>query len=85
MGLDVGFKANASAAELNVGPVGVNVGVGSKLMIHLKFKLKMCYLVDSGMKVGKEGVGVQVLGTGIQIGRTTGISLFGSNISFKLW
>lgn len=45
----------------------------------------MVFVVDTGVKAGKEGVGVEVLGTGFQIGRTTGVSLFGSSISFKLW
>ncbi|CAF3258468.1 unnamed protein product [Rotaria socialis] len=69
VGLDVGIKANASAVQANVGPINMNVGVG----------------VDTGVKFGKEGVGVEVLGTGFQIGRTTGFSLFGSSLSFKLW
>lgn len=33
VGLDVGFKANASALEANVGPVNGNIGVGCKLWI----------------------------------------------------
>ena len=35
--------------------------------------------------MGTEGVGVEILGTGFQIGRTTGISIFGSSLSFKFW
>ncbi|CAF1643608.1 unnamed protein product, partial [Adineta ricciae] len=69
VGLDAGFKANASALELRGGPVTANLGVG----------------YDTGVKIGKEGVGVEVLGTGVEIGRTTKVSLFGSSFSLKLW
>ncbi|CAF1296288.1 unnamed protein product [Rotaria magnacalcarata] len=40
VGLDAGIKANASAAQLNVGPVNMNVGVGGKFCLLFELKLK---------------------------------------------
>ena len=84
MGLDAGFKVNASLVDANVGFFNANVGVGSKLFIFFKLKFKKDFLVDSGVKFGKEGVGLKVLGTSFQVGRVTKISLFGSSFSMKL-
>lgn len=33
VGLDAGFKANVTAAQLNVGPVNMNMGVGSRVVV----------------------------------------------------
>ncbi|XP_036420050.1 uncharacterized protein LOC118803688 [Colossoma macropomum] len=70
-GLEVGAMARAEvgSASASVGPVGVKVGLG----------------VDTGVKVGPSNVEAKFLGTGVTVGRTVGISLFGNELSFNLW
>ena len=40
VGLDVGFKANASIGDLRVGIMQTNVGVGKKLIIRLALEIE---------------------------------------------
>uniref|UniRef100_A0A7E4V4Z5 Bacterial surface antigen (D15) domain-containing protein n=1 Tax=Panagrellus redivivus TaxID=6233 RepID=A0A7E4V4Z5_PANRE len=68
VGFDAGFTANLTAVEGNVGPVGASIGLSA----------------DTGIKIGKEGVGFKLLGTGGSIGRTTSVQLFGIGFSVKL-
>uniref|UniRef100_A0A914XJR5 Uncharacterized protein n=1 Tax=Plectus sambesii TaxID=2011161 RepID=A0A914XJR5_9BILA len=69
VGLDMGIKMNASAARYQVGMLRANFGVGA----------------DTGVKCGKEGVGIQVLGTGFEVGRTTKLSVLGTSVTIKFW
>ena len=74
-GLDAKLELNANLASRSIGPIGVNVG-GINL--------------DTGVKVGIEGVGLKVLGNGISIGRRTefsvSIPVLGSvSFGFTLW
>ena len=68
-GLDAKLELNANLLSVSVGPIGVNlIGIN----------------VDTGVKIGKEGVGLKFLGTGFEIGRRTEFSVsfpFGS-VSF---
>jgi len=43
--------------------------------------------LDTGARVGKDGVEAKVLGTGFTVDPNKGveISLFGSGVNFKLW
>ncbi|KAL6475742.1 hypothetical protein MHYP_G00167820 [Metynnis hypsauchen] len=62
-------RAEVGSASASAGPVGVKVGLG----------------VDTGVKVGPTMIEAKVLGTGVTLGSTIGISLFGSELKFKLW
>ncbi|KAI1691909.1 hypothetical protein DdX_21569 [Ditylenchus destructor] len=66
-GLDAKIEASASVVKANVGPLTMDVGVG----------------IDTGVKIGDDGVGLKILGTGLQIGKRTEISFFGSKIGFN--
>lgn len=60
-------KAEIVSVSQTVGPVKAKVGLG----------------FDTGMKAGANGVGVKFLGTGMQIGKTTSVSLLGSELKFR--
>lgn len=62
-------RAEVGSASASAGPVGVKVGLG----------------VDTGVSVGPGTAEVKVLGCGLKVGRTFGISLFGSEFSINLW
>uniref|UniRef100_A0A3Q1EY08 Uncharacterized protein n=1 Tax=Acanthochromis polyacanthus TaxID=80966 RepID=A0A3Q1EY08_9TELE len=68
-GAEVFGRAELASASATAGPMTAKVGLA----------------VDTGLGVGKDGVEAKVLGTGISLGRKVGISLFGNEISFKLW
>ncbi|KAL7856540.1 hypothetical protein SRHO_G00154390 [Serrasalmus rhombeus] len=61
-GLEAGAMARAEVggASASAGPVGVNVGLG----------------VDTGVKFGPTKIEAKVLGTGVTLGSTMGVSLF---------
>lgn len=61
--------AELGSASVSAGPVGVKVGLG----------------VETGARISADGGEVKVLGCGLSLGRTTGISLFGNELKFKLW
>lgn len=62
-------RAELASASASVGNVKATVGLG----------------VDTGAKVTSDGVEAKVLGTGVKLGRTVGVSLFGTGFEFKLW
>ncbi|CAF1336017.1 unnamed protein product [Adineta ricciae] len=66
----VGIPADPliQVGEVSAGPVTASLGLG----------------LDTSVKVGQDSVSVNVLGTGIQIGRIIKISLFGSTIAVKI-
>lgn len=41
--------------------------------------------LDTGLKISEDTAEVKVLGTGVTVGRTMGVSLFGNDLKFKLW
>uniref|UniRef100_A0AC34FWF7 LRAT domain-containing protein n=1 Tax=Panagrolaimus sp. ES5 TaxID=591445 RepID=A0AC34FWF7_9BILA len=49
--------------------------------------LRACFSLSAttGVNRSADGVGFQVLGTGLQIGREFKLSLFGSSFAFRLW
>lgn len=61
--------AEIASASVSAGPVGVKVGLG----------------VKTGARVGDDGAELKVLGCGMSVGRTTGVSLFGNELKFRLW
>uniref|UniRef100_A0AC34FSF1 Autotransporter domain-containing protein n=1 Tax=Panagrolaimus sp. ES5 TaxID=591445 RepID=A0AC34FSF1_9BILA len=61
------FVAEAKYAQADVGRVRATVGLSA----------------TTGVNASADGVGVQVLGTGIQIGRETKISFFGSTFGVR--
>lgn len=74
-GIDAKFEFSVNLASATIGPIGLNLGGIS---------------ADTGVKIGKEGVGLKFLGTGFEIGRRTEVSLslpvFGSvSFGFTLW
>lgn len=69
-GAKVMLKAELIGASASVGPVQWTV----------------CQAVDTGFELGKDGVTVQVLGTGVSVkDGNVGLSLFGSKLVFNLW
>ena len=59
-GLDAKLELNANLLSGRIGPLGVNLfGINA----------------DTGVKIGKEGIGWKVLGNGFEIGRRTEFSL----------
>ena len=68
-GLDAKFELNAHLATASIGPLGINIGGIS---------------ADTGVKIGKEGVGLKVLGIGFELGRRNEVSFSipGFSISF---
>ncbi|XP_078110192.1 uncharacterized protein LOC144520380 isoform X2 [Sander vitreus] len=62
-------KAELASASASAGPVKATVGLSA----------------DTGIGVGPSGVEAKVLGTGFSIGRTMGVSVFGTGFEFKLW
>ena len=57
-GIDAKFEFSVNLASATIGPIGLNLGGIS---------------ADTGVKIGKEGVGLKFLGTGFEIGRRTEI------------
>lgn len=65
---EVMVGAEIASASVSAGPVGVKVGLG----------------VKTGARVGDDGAELKVLGCGMSVGRTTGVSLFGNELKFRL-
>ncbi|KAL6475743.1 hypothetical protein MHYP_G00167830 [Metynnis hypsauchen] len=79
---------NASAcAEANVLEAGAmaRAEVGSASASAGPLEAKVGLAVDTGVKVGPGMVEAKFLGTGVTLGSTIGISLFGNELKFKLW
>uniref|UniRef100_A0A3B4E8I2 Uncharacterized protein n=1 Tax=Pygocentrus nattereri TaxID=42514 RepID=A0A3B4E8I2_PYGNA len=62
-------RAEVGGASASAGPVGVKLGLG----------------VDTGVKISPTMIEAKFLGTGLTLGSTIGISLFGSELKIKLW
>lgn len=62
-------RAEIGSAAASAGPLNVKVGLG----------------VDTGIKINPDKVELKLLGTGLTLGSTMGISLFGSEFKVKLW
>uniref|UniRef100_A0A3B1JFC7 Uncharacterized protein n=1 Tax=Astyanax mexicanus TaxID=7994 RepID=A0A3B1JFC7_ASTMX len=69
LGASAMARAEVASASAAAGPVGIKVGLG----------------VDTGAEVGHGSAEVKVLGCGVSVGRKMGISLFGNELSLKLW
>ncbi|KAI4888874.1 hypothetical protein NFI96_018535, partial [Prochilodus magdalenae] len=61
-------RAEVASASASAGPVGVKVGLG----------------VDTGVKIGPTKAELKVLGCGVTLGSTMGVSLFGNELKIKL-
>lgn len=61
--------AEIASASFSMGPVGMKAGFG----------------VKTGARFGEDGAEVKPLGCGMSVGRTMGVSLFGSEVKIKLW
>ncbi|KAI4900925.1 hypothetical protein NFI96_001829, partial [Prochilodus magdalenae] len=61
-------RAEVGSASASAGPVAVKVGLG----------------VDTGVKVGPTTAELKLLGCGVTLGSTMGVSLFGNELKFKL-
>uniref|UniRef100_A0A7E4VTW3 LRAT domain-containing protein n=1 Tax=Panagrellus redivivus TaxID=6233 RepID=A0A7E4VTW3_PANRE len=66
VGLDLGFKANARLGAVSVGPLSAELGPS----------------LDTGVKFGKDGVGLTILGFGGEIGRKTNVQFLGLKLGF---
>ncbi|KAL7856538.1 hypothetical protein SRHO_G00154370 [Serrasalmus rhombeus] len=62
-------RAEVGSASASAGPLGVKVGLG----------------VDTGVKIGPTKIEAKFLGTGLTLGSTMGVSLFGNELKIKLW
>ncbi|MCI4384624.1 hypothetical protein PGIGA_G00040880, partial [Pangasianodon gigas] len=62
-------QAELGSVSASAGPVEAKLGLG----------------IDTGVKVNPGNVELKLLGTGLTLGSTMGISLFGSEFKFKLW
>uniref|UniRef100_A0A3B4CP53 Uncharacterized protein n=1 Tax=Pygocentrus nattereri TaxID=42514 RepID=A0A3B4CP53_PYGNA len=62
-------RAEVGGASASAGPVEAKLGLG----------------VDTGVKISPTKIEAKVLGTGVTLGSTMGISLFGSELKIKLW
>uniref|UniRef100_A0A914E0N7 LRAT domain-containing protein n=1 Tax=Acrobeloides nanus TaxID=290746 RepID=A0A914E0N7_9BILA len=62
-----GVSAGIDVAQANIGRLNANVGLRA----------------DTGVVANDDNVGFQVLGTGVQIGRETKVSLFGMSLGWK--
>lgn len=62
-------KAEVGSAAAFAGPLNVKVGLG----------------VDTGIKINPDKVELKLLGTGLTLGSTLGISFFGSEFKVNLW
>uniref|UniRef100_A0A3B3SQI8 Uncharacterized protein n=1 Tax=Paramormyrops kingsleyae TaxID=1676925 RepID=A0A3B3SQI8_9TELE len=63
-GVSAMASAEIASASASAGPIKAKIGLG----------------VDTGVKIGVEGVGVKVLGTGIKLGQKPSVALFGSEV-----
>uniref|UniRef100_A0A3B3RVT0 Uncharacterized protein n=1 Tax=Paramormyrops kingsleyae TaxID=1676925 RepID=A0A3B3RVT0_9TELE len=63
-GVKVMAGAEIASASASAGPLKAKIGLG----------------VDTGFKIGPDGVGVKVLGTGFNVGSQTSVSLLGSEV-----
>ena len=68
-GLDAKLELNFSLFSASVGPFVYNLGLS----------------MDTGVKIGTEGIGYKIMGTGIEIGRRVSFSALGSSFGFTLW
>ncbi|CAK6971923.1 uncharacterized protein LOC116059278 [Scomber scombrus] len=62
-------RAELGSASASAGPLKAKVGLS----------------VDTGASISPTQIEAKVLGTGVSIGRTMGISLFCTGFEFKLW
>lgn len=65
--------------------LGADAGVHAYTMDSDKAKIKIGLAADTGAGIQNESAQAQVLGTGVSIGRETGISIFGNEFKVKLW
>ncbi|KAF4107748.1 uncharacterized protein LOC131548939 [Onychostoma macrolepis] len=68
LGVGAMAQVEIASASVSAGPVDVKLGLG----------------VDTGGYIGLGGVEAKILGFGFSVGRKTGISLLGSEVSFSL-
>ncbi|XP_053545126.1 uncharacterized protein LOC128636087 [Bombina bombina] len=66
-GVAVIAKAEVVSVSANAGPLEAKLGIA----------------VDTGISAGADGVEVKFLGTGLKLGPTTEVSVFGNSISFS--
>uniref|UniRef100_A0AAR2KY02 Uncharacterized protein n=1 Tax=Pygocentrus nattereri TaxID=42514 RepID=A0AAR2KY02_PYGNA len=79
-----GAEANVlkavAVAQAEVGSVGASMGP-----LEVKARVKCGLAVDTGVKLSFIQGELKFLGTGVTVGRTTGVSVLGNEVTISLW